>query len=432
MSLKVPLSDLCTLITDGSHYSPKEEGGGIPMYSVKDMAENSFVSSGAKCISEEEYQNLKRNGCQPEVDDVLIAKDGSVLKHVFRFSVEEKCALLSSVAILRPNLSIIDSEFLAYSLKNPTVRENVLANYVSGSGVPRIVLKDFKRIPIAVPDMRVQKSIAAILSALDKKIAVNTSRSETLEKIAQTLFKSWFIDFEPVKAKIAGQKPSGIDDVTARLFPDSMEDSELGPIPSGWKLSQIGDEVDCVGGATPSTSNSDFWDGDIFWTTPKDLSRQVGIITTSSERRITSKGLQKISSGLLPVHSVLMSSRAPIGYLSINAVPTAINQGFIALRVSERFTPLYLLFWLQIKMSEIKNRAGGGTFAEISRTAFKSIPFIVPNEEVLQKFAEIAEPILLQLGTLTLQNQRLIELRDALLPRLMSGALQIPEEMLVP
>jgi type I restriction enzyme S subunit len=222
-----------------------------------------------------------------------------------------------------------------------------------------------------------------------------------------------------------------MDDATAALFPDSMEDSEVGPIPMGWKLSQIGDEVDCVGGSTPSTSNSEFWDGDIFWTTPKDLSRLIGLVTTSSERRITSKGLQKISSGVLPVHSVLMSSRAPIGYLSINAVPSAINQGFIALRHNPRFAPLYLLFWLQTNMAEIKNRAGGGTFAEISKSAFKSIPFVVPDGETLQKFGEISEPILLQLTALTLQNQELIELRDALLPRLISGELQIPEEMLV-
>jgi type I restriction enzyme S subunit len=222
-----------------------------------------------------------------------------------------------------------------------------------------------------------------------------------------------------------------MDVATAALFPDSMKDSELGPIPDRWTATQIGEEVECVGGSTPSTSNPEFWDGDVYWTTPKDLSRQVGLVTTSSERRITSKGLQKISSGVLPVHSVLMSSRAPIGYLSITAVPSAINQGFIALRHNPRFAPLYLLFWLQMNMAEIKNRAGGGTFAEISKSAFKSIPFVVPDGETLQKFDEISKPILLQLTALSLQNQELIELRDALLPRLISGELQIPEKMLV-
>jgi restriction endonuclease S subunit len=283
---------------------------------------------------------------------------------------------------------------------------------------------------VEIPKVGHREEIGRALFQLDCKVQENALISGTLEQIAQTIFKSWFIDFDPVKAKMAGEKPAGMDDATAALFPDSMEDSKLGPIPVGWKLSQIGDEVECLGGSTPSTSNPEFWDGDICWTTPKDLSRQTGLVTTSSERRITNKGLERISSGVLPVDSVLMSSRAPIGYLSINAVPTAINQGFIALRHNPKFAPLYLLFWLQKNMAEIKNRAGGGTFAEISRSAFKSIPFVVPDEVTLKKFGEFSGPILLQLTALTLQNQELIELRDSLLPRLISGELQIPEEML--
>ena len=282
-----------------------------------------------------------------------------------------------------------------------------------------------------LPDLATQRAIAISLSSVNSLIKSNLETAQLLEEIAQTIFKSWFIDFDPVKAKMAGEKPVGMDDATAALFPDLMQDSELGPIPKGWKLSQIGDEVECVGGSTPSTSNSEFWDGDICWTTPKDLSKQIGLITTTSERRITSKGLEKISSGILPVNSVLMSSRAPIGYLSVNAVPSAINQGFIALRQNPRFASLYLLFWLQTNMAEIKNRAGGGTFAEISKSAFKSIPFVVPDEGILKKYDEVSEPILLQLVALTFQNQKLVELRDSLLPRLISGERQIPEEMLV-
>jgi type I restriction enzyme, S subunit len=301
----------------------------------------------------------------------------------------------------------------------------------TGSAQPQITVSNLSLKKIVLPEIGVQRAISQLMMKLEKKIEINSLISQTLEDVAQTIFKSWFIDFDPVKAKMAGEKPVGMDDVTAALFPDSMEDSELGPIPSGWALSQIGEEVECVGGSTPSTSNSEFWDGDIFWTTPKDLSRQAGLITTSSERRITSKGLQRISSGILPTYSVLMSSRAPIGYLSISAVPIAINQGFIALRRTPRFAPLWLLFWLQRNMPVIKNRAGGGTFAEISKTAFKSIPLLVPDEALLHKFEEISQPILLQLTALTLQNRELASLRDSLLPRLISGELQIPEEMLV-
>jgi type I restriction enzyme S subunit len=317
-------------------------------------------------------------------------------------------------------------KFVYYVLKTIDFKD-----FNAGGTVPTLNRNHLTQISVPNVGKHKQDAISGILGNLDAKIESNLILSTLLEDIAQTIFKSWFVDFDPVKAKMAGDKPVGMDDATATLFPDSMDDSELGPIPKGWKLSQIGDEVECVGGSTPSTSNSEFWDGDICWTTPKDLSKQIGLITTTSERRITSKGLEKISSGILPVNSVLMSSRAPIGYLSVNAVPSAINQGFIALRQNPRFASLYLLFWLQTNMAEIKNRAGGGTFAEISKSAFKSIPFVVPDEGILKKYDEISEPILLQLVALTLQNQKLVELRDSLLPRLISGELQIPEEMLV-
>jgi restriction endonuclease S subunit len=321
-------------------------------------------------------------------------------------------------------------EFLYNILRVKRYRDK--AAYAStGTTVRRIPVVVIEQLVVPIPPLETQNAIIRLIRSIDEKIELNSRTAVHLEELAQTIFKSWFVDFDPVKAKMAEEKPVGMDDATAALFPDRMEDSELSPIPKGWELSQIGDEVECVGGSTPSTSNSEFWDGDICWTTPRDLSKQIGLITTTSERRITSKGLEKISSGVLPVNSVLMSSRAPIGYLSINAVPSAINQGFIALRQNPKFAPLYLLFWLQTNMAEIKNRAGGGTFAEISKTAFKSIPFVVPDEGILKKYEEISEPILLQLAALTLQNQELIELRDSLLPRLITGELQIPEKMLV-
>jgi len=275
-----------------------------------------------------------------------------------------------------------------------------------------------------------QSVIGAILGALDQKIAANRELCKTLEEMAQKIFKSWFIDFDPVKAKMAGEKPEGMDAATASLFPDSMEESELGLIPRDWEIAPIGSVLDVRGGTTPSTTNAAFWNGDYCWITPKDLSRQAGIISTNSERKITDLGLAQISSGLLPINSVLMSCRAPIGYVSINAVQTAVNQGFITLRHSEEFHPLYVLNWINANMQEIHNRAGGATFAEITRKAFREIPFIKPSANLLNKYSELAEPLLQQIEQLTRQTENLQAIKDSLLPRLISGELQIPEEML--
>ncbi len=300
----------------------------------------------------------------------------------------------------------------------------------TGSAQPQITVTNLSLKQILLPDIQTQKSISSLMKNIEIKISTNTALSKTLEEIAQTIFKSWFIDFDPVKAKMAGTKPAGMDELTAALFPDSMEESELGLIPKGWDVAPVGNAVDVGGGTTPSTANNNFWNGEHCWTTPKDLSSQIGIITTGSKRKITDLGLAQISSGMLPVNSVLMSCRAPIGYVSINAVPTAVNQGFITLKHSHEYHPLFILNWINAHMQEILNRAGGATFAEITRKAFRGIPFLKPPNNVMIRYAELAEPILKELEQLTLQTENLKVVRDLLLPRLISGELQIPEEML--
>lgn len=426
------LGDICEVVTKGTTPTTlglKLNEGNVNFVKVECLSEDGqIVWEKIQNIDEITHSKLKRS--QLKVGDILFSIAGSIGRMAIVAEDLLPANTNQAVAIIRPKVDLVDTDYLFYYLRDAKSQGDARKRIVQ-SVQNNLSLSELASLSISLPSRTTQVAISSLMRILDKKISLNRSISKNLEEITQTIFKSWFVDFDPVKAKMAGDKPVGMDDATAALFPDSMEDSKLGPIPKGWKLSQIGDEVECVGGSTPSTSNPEFWDGNICWTTPKDLSKQTGLVTTSSERRITSKGLERISSGVLPVDSVLMSSRAPIGYLSINAVPTAINQGFIALRRNPQYAPLYLLFWLQKNMAEIKNRAGGGTFAEISKSAFKSIPFVVPDEVTLKRFSEISEPILLQLTALTLQNQELTELRDALLPRLISGELQIPEEMLV-
>ena len=424
------LGEICLKITDGSHFSPKEMAGGIPMYSVKDMTPYGFSDESVKRISDADYETLKKSDCAPKHGDVLIAKDGSVLKHVFSVERETRSAILSSIAILRPNTQLVDSKYLSYALQDPTLRSEILANYVSGSGVPRIVLKDFKEISIRIPDLRSQKAAAKILGAIDNCMKSKIDLTKKYELLAQCIFRSWFIDFDPVKAKMSGKQPVGLNSSAASLFPDSMFQSEIGLIPTSWSVKTIGAALSVSGGTTPSTANGDYWGGDHLWTTPKDLSVLESVLSNRSSRKLTDLGLKSISSGAIPKHSVIMSCRAPIGYLAINSEPTAVNQGCITLANSQLYPPFFVLNWLRANMQEIKARAGGTTFEEISRTSFKDLPFLNPGIEVLAFYASISNLILELIAITAKCIETLNAIKEDLLPRLMSGELQIPEEML--
>lgn len=272
-----------------------------------------------------------------------------------------------------------------------------------------------------------QKKISSLLTCLDSRIALLREANATLEAIAQALFKSWFVDFDPVRAKQQVQMPEGMDEATAALFPDSFEESELGLVPSGWKVKPVGDVIDCVGGATPDTKDESFWEpAEYCWTTPKDLSGIHTPVLLDTERKLSRKGIAKIGSGLLPVGTLLLSSRAPIGYLAIAQVPIAINQGYIAMPPTGQLSPLFMLFWCQQNMEVIKARANGSTFMEISKKAFRPIPILLPANEVLTAFEAVAKVLFDRIVENERQANSLSQLRDTLLPRLISGQLRLP------
>ena len=303
-----------------------------------------------------------------------------------------------------------------------------ITSYLTGAVMPKLTQGNLNRIEVPCPPRAVQDAIVVVLGSLDDRITLLRETNATLEAIAQALFKSWFVDFAPVRAKAEGRQPEAMDATTAALFPDSFEESELGLVPKGWRIKSVGDAVDCLGGGTPDTKQPSYWEpAEHCWTTPKDLSGLQSPVLLQTERRLSTLGLAKVSSGLLPAGTLLMSSRAPIGYLAIAQMPVAVNQGYIAIPPGGELSPVYMLFWCRQNMEGIKGRANGSTFMEVSKKAFRPIPALVPPAEVLDAFASMAGPLFERLVENERQAQTLTQLRDTLLPRLISGQLRLPE-----
>tara|TARA_R110002012_G_scaffold314563_1_gene527424 strand:+ start:1651 stop:3006 length:1356 start_codon:yes stop_codon:yes gene_type:complete len=433
------LSNIAEVI-DSRHKTPVYSDSGYPMVRVVDVNGGALNLENTKRVSDEVYEGFSR-GRDPEVGDLVISRVGSygVVSYV---NSDEKFCLGQNTAFIIPK---INSRFLYYQLISPFVKWQI-EQFVVGAVQKTISLKSIRQFQIKLPPEPEQKAIAHILGFLDDKIELNSQMNETLEAMAQALFKSWFVDFDPVidNALAAGntipdefieraEQRKAIEkkdnsDIQA-LFPDEFEfTEEMGWIPKGWAVSNVGTEFNTVGGGTPSTKNSDFWEnGDISWTTPKDLSGNQSKILLNTDRKITELGLNKISSGLLPIDTVLMSSRAPVGYLALAKVPVAINQGYIALKCEKILTPEFAIQWADSAMDEIKQRAGGTTFAEISKTNFRGIPILVPSQKIIDAYSRDVKDLYNQITSRIENINTLAKLRDTLLPKLMSGELRIPD-----
>lgn len=297
----------------------------------------------------------------------------------------------------------------------------------SGSAIPSTSRDAFYSLPLLLPPRDEQRAIAAILGALDDKIDLNRRTNETLEAIAHAVYKSWFVDFDPVRAKAAGADPS-LPEPLADAFPAALTESEVGPIPEGWRTQPIGDAVDVVGGATPSTKNPEYWEGGTHaFATPRDLSGLDAPILLTTARMITGEGLDRISSGLLPKGTVLLSSRAPIGYIAIAGVPLAVNQGFIAMICREVLPNHYVALWASSQVEAFKQAAGGTTFPEINKKTFRPLPILIPPRATLAAFASAVEPLYASIESSLREQSALNRLREALLPKLISGELRVKD-----
>lgn len=301
---------------------------------------------------------------------------------------------------------VVDRRFFYYYLKFAT---GGFLGALNGSVMVHITKSSMEKMIIRIPKkLDDQRRIASILSSLDRKIEMNNKINADLEEMAQAIFKNWFVDFEPFKD-------------------GKFVDSELGMIPEGWKVGRLDEIADVVGGSTPSKAKPEYYtQKGIAWLTPKDLSNHPAVYSSRGEIDITEEGYNSTSTKLMPKGTVLFTSRAPIGYISIAQNDICTNQGFKSL-VPRKAGTCFLYCFLKYVTPVIENKSTGSTFKEASGSLMKSLQVIMPEQKVFEEFETIVSPLFARIESLEKENSRLSLLRDTLLPRLMSGELEVPE-----
>lgn len=419
-----PLTDFAKLLSGGTPSKAKPEywGGDLPWITPKDMSD--WNGQTADSVTNEAVGNGTR--IAPAFSSFIAVRGMSLHKEIRVVRASFPATFNQDIKAIQA-FDGVDRRFLYYCLvaHKPTLLNRVES---AGHGTGRLPTDQLESLPIPDVEDDTSTAIAKILGDLDDKIDLLREMNRTLEEIARAVFRAWFVDFEPVRAKVAGATSfRGMPQALFDQLPNSFSSSDIGDIPTGWKVDAIGSLADCVGGGTPSTKNSDYWeDGSHPFCTPKDMSRLSSIALWDTDRHVTDAGRNKISSGTLPVGTVLLSSRAPIGYIAINYRPVCINQGIIALKPTI-LSPEYLRFWLEENMDTIKSNAGGTTFAEISKSKFRPILALRPGEEVLDTFSATTRSSLERVAANELEISMLAALRDTLLPKLISGELPAPD-----
>jgi type I restriction enzyme S subunit len=301
-------------ITKGT--TPTTVGGRFVQQGINFVKVESITSDGSldtnKFAHIDNYTDALLSRSRLAPNDILFSIAGSIGRTALVCDDILPANVNQAVAIVRPNAQLIHARFLYYVLRDE-IRLRHAATRTVQSVQANFSLAELGSVEIPLPAMREQQAIAHILGTLDDKIELNRRMSETLETMARALFESWFVDFDPVRAKAEG-RGTGLSPAFASLFPAAFVDSDLGEIPAGWSVRPIGDMADVTGGSTPSTKEAQYWeDGIHAWATPKDLSGLGSPVLIGTERRVTDAGLAQIGSGLRPAGTILLSSRAPNG-----------------------------------------------------------------------------------------------------------------------
>ena len=391
-----------------------------------------FHREGLAFISDRQADDLRNVEVLQE--DVLLNITGDSVARVCQVDSEILPARVNQhVAIVRPNPAKLDARFLRYYLVSPYVQSMLLSWADSGSTRKALTKQMIESFEVSAPvDVSEQRAIAHILGTLDDKIELSRRMNETLEEMARALFKSWFIDFDPVRAKIEGdwQRGESLPGMPAELydlFPDGIVNSELGEIPEGWEVGVLDDMIELLSGGTPKTAVAEYWDGDILWYTAKDAPVPSDVFVIDTERKITMEGVENSATRILPAGTTVITARGTVGKIACLGIPMSMNQTCYGIRGSSGYPDFFTYLNIRTTVDELRQRTHGTIFDTITRQTFRLIDVVIPPVKTADAFDKVIDTIMSQILSNLHDSLTLATLRDTLLPRLISGKLHVTQ-----
>ena len=393
------ISDIGEVVGGGTPSTANSDfwGGDIPWISPKDLTgyKSVYISHGESFLNK---TGLK-SGTKLLPKDTVLFSSRAPIGYV-AIASNPICTNQGFKSIIC-NKEIINPLFLYYYIKGNL---DYIKLFGTGATFPEISGAAMRKIKVQIPSLPTQQKIASILSTYDRLIENNTRRIRLLEQMAENLYKEWFVRFR---------------------FPEHEKVEMVNGLPKGWKIKKVSNVCETMGGGTPTTTNPAYWGGDIKWVTPSDITSKNSLALLKVKGRITEEGLKKSSAKLLPPYTILMTSRASIGFFGICPDSVCTNQGFISIIPNKETFRMYLLYTFKSRKEEIISNANGSTFLEISKGRFRKMKVLVPPEDILDSFEKKTLLMFKVVLHLEYQNQLLTRQRDLLLPRLMSGKLEV-------
>lgn len=378
------------------------------------LKNNRVDLTGISFISDEDAQRLSQHLVVE--GDIVYSRRGDVTQKALIREGEAGYFCGTGCLLLRAGASI-DPEFLTYHLSTPS-NQSWIVNQAVGAHMPNLNTGILAKVPLRVPPMVEQKRVASILSRLDSKICLNNRINAELEALAKTVYDYWFVQFDFPDADGRPYRSSG----GAMVWNEALKRE----VPEGWEVGSLDSLGRIVGGSTPSTTNPDHFGNGVPWITPKDLSNNKGNkFIARGETDVTEQGMKSASLSVYPAGTVLMSSRAPVGYLAIALNPVTTNQGFKSFVPSKGYATAFVYYAVERSLPAIIQYASGSTFVEISGGVLKSVQSVLPDKKVVNAFCQVIKPILDRQRIAELENRELTRLRDWLLPLLMNGQVRV-------